>query len=98
MKTLCRTAARNIVIHLPGNKNEVKSITSGLEACKLGFTKENLEAITNFTNNEIAIQKIKHNDHRSNDDEEDMSSSSVRPAFTRNTTVDELLALIGLLY
>ena len=96
---LHRLPQRNLVVHLPGNKNEAKNIISGLEAWELCFTKENLDCITQHTNQEMARQRLKYKSDRltENDAVED-AVTSVRPSYTRNTNPIELKALFGLLY
>ncbi|XP_045482176.1 piggyBac transposable element-derived protein 1-like [Harmonia axyridis] len=90
------TPKKNLIVHLPGNRREAKNIKSGLEAWKLCFTEENLKWITEFTNKEIVIQRMKYRNDRSPEDKD--VETSVRPSFSRDTNETEILALIGLLY
>lgn len=93
---LHRAPARNLIVHLPGNKNTARQVTSGLEAWRLCFTKENLDAVTEHTNREIEVQRLKYN--RDVSEECDTDDVGNRPSYTRKTDSTEVQALIGILY
>lgn len=92
-----RTPKRNLVIHLPGNKNESKQIQSGIEAWKLCFTRENLDSITEYTNKEIKTQRLNYGKEMGNSDTEDTPIAN-KPSYTKDTNNVEMMALFGLLY
>lgn len=77
-----RRLARNIVVHLPGVKGEARNATTILEAWSLFFPDVVIEEITKHTN--IRLRKIRQNYNRESD--------------VIDTNVEEIKALIGLLY
>lgn len=92
-----RTPRRNIVLHPAGNKGPAKKVSTILEAWSLFFDDENLGRICLYTNAEINVQRQKYKSDRENYDP-DESPTSVRPSYTRDTTIIEIKALIGLYY
>lgn len=77
-----RTRRRNIVLHLPGTKGQAKNAKSPIEAWQCFFTHEILQKIVDYTN--LYINDIKDNFSRERD--------------AKPTTLEELNALLGLLY
>lgn len=92
-----RTPRRNIILHPPGNKGSAKEISSPLDAWSLFFDDDTLGRILFYTNAEIKLQREKYKSDRNNYDS-DASPTQVRPSYTRDATVTELKALIGLYY
>lgn len=89
-----RTPKRNLVLRLPGNKNESRQIQSGVEAWQLCFVKKNLDQITEYTNKEIIIQRLNYGRKIENSNSEDNKPAS----YTRETNNVEIQALFGLFY
>lgn len=78
-----RTPKRNIVSCIPGPKGAAKNISTELEAWKLFFSSDVIDIIVLHTNMEIERQREKY---------------VANCGFVNETDVDEILALIGLLY
>ncbi|KAI4463761.1 hypothetical protein MML48_4g00005456 [Holotrichia oblita] len=55
-----KNAQENIIIHLPGRKNDARSVGSIRETWNLFITDELVEKITTYTNQEINRQKMKY--------------------------------------
>lgn len=81
-----RTRAHNIVLLLPGTKNEAKNIDPSdiLSSWQLFVTNEFLQIILMHTNNKIEISRLQY--------------KSPQPTFTKSLDMIELRAFIGLLY
>lgn len=77
-----RTRRENIVTHLPGTKGAAKQANTPLKAWQCFFSDEVLQKIVDYTN--IYIDIIKNNYTRDRD--------------AKNTNLEEMKALIGLLY
>lgn len=78
-----KTASRNIVRTMPGPKGKAKQVSTQMEAFDLFFDTEMLEDIVKFTNQEIERQRQNYSREQS---------------WTRELTLCELKAYIGLLY
>lgn len=92
-----RTARRNLVIHLPGNKGASRCVTSGIAAWSLFFTDDILNTIVSFTNAEIRLQRKRYARDRPTDDE-DVANTKIRPSYVRDTNLVEIKALCGIYY
>lgn len=77
-----KTAARNIVLKVPGARGNARNISSELEAWKVLFTDNMIDEIVTYTNQEIDIKKDSYGEAR----------------YVEHTDSVEILALIGLLY
>lgn len=78
-----RTAAKNLITHLPGTKGNARLATTILQSWELFFSQEIINIIVEHTNEEIMRQQIKY-------------SKDVR--YVDRTDALEIRALIGLLY
>ena len=81
---LGRPPIRNVVLHLPGPKGDARNVKSELEAWSLIFDDTMINKIFLHTNQEIAIRSTRY--------------KSKDTTFIHKTFVEELKALIGLLY
>lgn len=92
-----RRAAKNIVVHLPGNRGEARYVKSGLDAFNLFFTDDIMKQIQEYTNKEIDRQRSQYKSDRERaEDETEFATTTVRPTFTKHTTITELRALFGI--
>ncbi|XP_055918514.1 piggyBac transposable element-derived protein 4-like [Eupeodes corollae] len=88
-----RTASRNIVLKVPGCKDAAKFVKSEVEAWDLLFDSTILETIVFNTNIEIGVQR-----QNSASTSSSTSTAASTSKYNGDTNIDEIRALIGLLY
>lgn len=77
-----RTRRENIVLHLPGPRQQARGVRSPIEAWELLFNTEMLDLVVHHTNQEILRKSLE----------------GVMQSYKKSTNVIEIKAFIGLLY